>query len=84
MKTVIVSALVLGLTASASFADEPMKLTAGQMDPVKGGLVTVVAFDVVDVNNNDVDVAIPLNAAAAIAILGKADADATQLGRVRQ
>ena len=69
---------------SGTYLMTPVELTDAELDAVTGGLVTVVAFDVVDVNNNDVDVAIPVNAAAAVAVLGESTAVATQLGRVRQ
>ena len=65
MKTVLVSALVLGLTASAGLAGEPAKLTAGQMDSVKagqifrGGLLNVNVRDVEVVK--DVNIGIPIN-----------------------
>jgi hypothetical protein len=41
---------------------EPVKLSLAQMDAVTAGLITAVIVDVVDVNNNDVDVAVPVAA----------------------
>jgi len=70
MKSIIVSAAILGLTASASFATEPVQLTDQQMDNVNAGalICCIVLRDVVDVNNNNV--AVPVNAAVAANILG--------------
>jgi hypothetical protein len=87
MKSMIVSAVILGMTASTSFAggvSGAVELTDAQMDAVNAGaLVTVV--DVVDIENNQVQVAIPVNAAVAIAALGAvAGAVATQPGRIGQ
>ena len=65
--------------------NRPVELTDAELDAVAGGaLINVVAVDVVDINNNDVDVAIPVNAAVAVAVLGQAAAVATQPGRIRQ
>jgi hypothetical protein len=65
--------------------NRPVELTDAELDAVTGGaLINVVAVDVVDINNNDVDVAIPVNAAVAVAVLGQAAAVATQPGRIRQ
>jgi hypothetical protein len=67
---------------------QPVKMTDAQMDNVGGGaLLTVVAFDVIDVENvaNNLRVAIPVNAAAAISILGTdTTAIATQPGNINQ
>ena len=67
---------------------QPVQMTEAQMDNVAAGLITVVALDVVDVqnvaNNLSVDVAVPVNAAAAVAVLGEAAAVAVQPGRIRQ
>jgi hypothetical protein len=73
MKTLLFSAAILGLTASASFATEPVTLTDEQMDNVNAGasctLVSCILLrDVVDVNNNNV--AVPINAAVAANVLG--------------
>ncbi|MCW8087354.1 hypothetical protein [Sabulicella glaciei] len=56
----------------------PMELTAAELDAVAGGLINVVAVDVVDIENNNVAVAIPVNAAVAIGVLGGAVAGAAQ------
>ncbi|HZF76187.1 MAG TPA: hypothetical protein VE033_10205 [Acetobacteraceae bacterium] len=66
----------------------PVALTDAELDAVAGGLVNVgvVAVDVVDINNNDVlnnndvVVAVPVN--AAVAVLGVATA-AQRPGRIR-
>jgi hypothetical protein len=56
-----------------------VEMTDTQMDKVVGGaLINAVLVDVVDVNNNDVLVAIPVNAAVAAGILGTAGAIALQ------
>jgi hypothetical protein len=57
------------------------ELTGSELDAVAGGALINV-FDVVDVNNNNVQVAIPVNAAVAVAVLGGAIATATQPGRI--
>jgi hypothetical protein len=65
--------------------NRPVELTDVELDAVAAGaLINVVAVDVVDINNNDVDVAIPVNAAVAVAVLGQSAAVATQPGRIRQ
>jgi hypothetical protein len=64
------------------------ELTDAELDAVTGGLITVVAADVVDVNNNnivrDVDVAVPANVGAAVAVLGTATNVAAQRSPVIQ
>jgi len=76
MKSAIVAAAILGLTASGSLAAEmsvaPLELTDAQMDGVTAGLVTVVAVDVVDIETGDIlrTVFVPVN--AQIAVLGNA------------
>jgi len=73
VKTLLASVAILGLTASASFAGEPVELTEAQMDGVNAGaLVNVVAVDVVDVETGDIlrTVFVPVN--AQIAVLGNA------------
>jgi hypothetical protein len=79
-------ALSLGLAAaSAAFAEpakEPLnkpapqavKMSDAQLDNVAAGqaLIDVTAVDLVDVNNNNIAVNIPVNAAAAINVLGGA------------
>ena len=71
-------ALSLALAGSAALA-KPVQMTEAQMDNVAGGaLITAVLVDVVDVNNNNVQVAIPVNASVAIGILGAAGSAALQ------
>ena len=79
-------------TAGTAFAGQEVKqakpqavkMTDAQLDKVAAGLITVVAVDVVDVNNNsilnnnDVQLLIPVNASVAIGILGNAGAVAAQ------
>ena len=103
MKRITTLVLALGFTGAASTAlaeqtgqqggeqnakSQPVQMTEAQMDNVAAGLITVVALDVVDVqnvaNNLSVDVAVPVNAAAAVAVLGQAAAVAVQPGRIRQ
>jgi hypothetical protein len=67
MKTLLFSAAILGLTASASFATEPVQLTNEQMDGVRAGALIYLRV-VADVNNNNV--AVPVNAAVAANVLG--------------
>ena len=56
-----------------------VEMSDAQMDKVVGGaLVNAILVDVVDVNNNDVQVAVPVNAAVAAGILGNAGAIAVQ------
>jgi hypothetical protein len=58
---------------------QPVKMTNAQMDNVAGGaLINAVLVDVVDVNNNNVQVAIPVNASVAAGILGTAGSAALQ------
>jgi hypothetical protein len=71
MKIALVSVMALGLTAFGASADEPMQLTASQMDTVTAGaLINATVVDVVDIERNNVAVAIPVAAAAAINVLG--------------
>ena len=97
MKTLAAVVTALAVAASTSaFADQisdnerqaqgPVPMTESQMDNVTGGaLVNAILVDVVDVNNNNVQVAIPVNAAVAIGILGAAGSAALQQpGRQRQ
>jgi hypothetical protein len=60
MKTLLVSAAVLGLTASASLAAEsgPLLLTEDQMDGVTAGVATQEGL----INVGDVGVAVPIQA----------------------
>lgn len=97
MKSIAAFASALCLAASGSAlanqpveqeskARAPIPMTDTQMDNVAGGaLVNAILVDVVDVNNNDVQVAVPVNAAVAAGILGNAGAIAVQRpGRQRQ
>jgi hypothetical protein len=63
-----------------------VELTDSELDAVSAGLVNVVAVDVVDINNNDVlnnnDVVIAVPVNAAVAVLGVATA-AQRPGRIR-
>jgi hypothetical protein len=61
-----------------------VELTGAELDAVAAGAPLIVVADVVDVGDVNVDVAIPVNAAAAVAVLGTAGALATQFGRIRQ
>jgi hypothetical protein len=58
----------------------PMELHDNELDAVSGGLITVVLFDVIDVENNEIikNVSADVNAAAAVAVLGAAGAGALQ------
>jgi hypothetical protein len=56
-----------------------VEMSDAQLDKVVGGaLVNAILVDVVDVNNNRVQVAVPVNAAVAAGILGNAGAIAVQ------
>lgn len=93
MKSLAILAAAL-IASGSAFADQvsdkdklahtPVPLTEAQMDNVTGGaLINAVVVDVVDVRN--VQVAVPVNAAVAIGILGAAGAAALQQpGRVQQ
>jgi hypothetical protein len=54
-----------------SLATNMRELNDAELDAVTGG-IAVVANDVIDINNNDVQVAVPV--AAAVAVLGGAAA----------
>lgn len=75
-KPLTLTAAAVALAASgAAFAQKPVPMTDAQMDNVTAGaLVNAVLVDVVDVRNNEivknVQVAIPVNAAVAIGVLG--------------
>ena len=87
-------AAALATTGSVAFAEQdihhtdqlgPVAMTESQMDDVAAGaLITVVAVDVVDVNNNrilnnnNIALSVPVN--AAVAAFGS-DATAVQQGR---
>jgi hypothetical protein len=51
-----------------------VELTGAELDAVAAGAPLIVVADVVDVGDVNVDVAIPVNAAAAVAVLGTAGA----------
>src|SRR3954466_13902207 len=87
--TAVATALSFAAASTSGFAGQagdqetiakaPVEMTDAQMDNVTGGaLINAILVDVVDVNNNNVQVAIPVNAGAAIAILGAAGAAALQ------
>ncbi len=62
----------------------PIELTAAEIDAVAGGaLIEVVAVDVVDIENNNVAVSVPVNAAVA-AFGSVAEANQGRPGRIRQ
>ena len=94
-----VIAFALATGASAALADsqkdrvsrasakpKPAVMSEAQLDKVAGGqgaLIEVTLVDVVDVNNNQVQVFIPVNATVAAGILGEAGALGVQRpGRV--
>ena len=85
MRRSLIAAAAVAFAATApAFAKEPVKMTEQQMDQVTAGLITVVAVDLVDINNNTVQAVVPVNAAAAVAVLGDAVAVAAQNSRVVQ
>jgi hypothetical protein len=57
---------------------QPVQMTEKQLDDVAAGLVNVFLVDVVDIERNNVQVAVPVNAAVAAGILGIAGAGAVQ------
>jgi nitrate/nitrite transporter NarK len=94
---VLFAAVAAMAVSSAAFAEPPkntepkrtpVKMTDAQLDSVAAGLITVVAFDVVDVRNNEiiknVNVAVPANVTAAVGILGNAGAVGVQRSPVLQ
>ena len=87
MKYASAIVVAVGLaTAPAAFA-KPVKMSDSQLDNVTGGaLINAVVVDVVDIENNRVAVAIPVNAAAAINVLGGATGAAAlqRPGRISQ
>jgi hypothetical protein len=92
MKKTVFALATFSLAASSAFAKEPVRMTEQKMDQVTAGAlvnVGIVAVDLVDItnvaNNNKVAVAIPVNAAAAIGVLGTAVSGAVQHpGRINQ
>jgi hypothetical protein len=78
MKALTAFGVVVALASAPAFAG-PKKMSDAQMDNVTGGaLVNAILVDVVDVNNNNVQVAVPVNAAVAAGILGNAGAVSVQ------
>jgi hypothetical protein len=88
---------VIALLSAATFAaagtayavsPPPAQMSEAELDQTTAGaLINVFAVDVVDVNNNTVKVAIPVNAAVAAEILtsgSTANAFAAQPGRIKQ
>jgi hypothetical protein len=73
MKAMIVSAMALGLTASASFAAEPMKLTAAQMDGITAGALANVNATAL----NNVSANVPVSANVAVLSSGVQTASST-------
>jgi hypothetical protein len=64
---------------------QPVEMTDKQLDNVAGGLVNVVLVDVVDIERNNVTVAVPVAASVAVAVLGGAVAGTAQRpGRIIQ
>ena len=93
MKHVMAVALAFGFAAApAAFATEhkapqQMKMSDAQLDNVSAGaLINAFVIDVVDINNNQVAVAVPVNAAAAVNVLGGATGAAAlqQPGNINQ
>ena len=88
----LITAFGLATAGSAALAEQtkeqvgkqaskprPVQMSDAQMDKVAAGaLINAILVDVVDVNNNNVQVAIPVNAAVAVGILGAAGAAALQ------
>ena len=84
MKRIATLCIAFGLAAAGSAAlaaqpeqaakppkPQPVQMTEAQLDNVAAGaLINAVLVDVVDVNNNNVQVAIPVNAAVAVQVLG--------------
>jgi len=95
MKALVFAVALTGFASAAMAAEPvkttkaPVKLTEAQMDNVTAGaLLNVVAIDVLDVNNNQVQVAVPVTAAvtAQVGILSQqiGSAAAGQTGRIGQ
>lgn len=100
MKHVTVIAFTVALAAApAAFAEQQakgpdtkaapkaMKMSDAQLDNVTAGaLINAVVVDVVDINNNNVAVAVPVNAAVAVNVLGGPTGAAAlqQPGRITQ
>lgn len=91
MKKVSVFAAIATLASGMAFAQQPVStpdaqttrkpvaMTEAQMDKVTAGaLIDVVLVDVVDVRDVNVQVAVPVNASVAVAVLGGALSTAVQ------
>jgi hypothetical protein len=65
--------------------NRPIELTDADLDAVAGGqLLTLVLNDLVDIGDINVEVAAPINLAAAVAVLGNATATAAQIVDITQ
>ena len=64
MKTLLASVFALGVMTSAASAEEPTLLADDQMDNVTAGQLIgpITVVDAVDVNNNNIQAAIPVTA----------------------
>jgi hypothetical protein len=63
----------------SAIMNRPLELTDAELDAVAGGqLLTLVLADLVDIGDVNVEVAAPINLAAAVAVLGNATALALQ------
>ena len=90
MKKIAILVALATAAASSAFAQQPVPdqaqaaarpvaMTDEQMDKVTAGaLINVALVDVVDVRDVNVQVAIPVNAAVAIGVLGGAVGTAVQ------
>lgn len=90
MNKLVTLAVAAGLTISGFAHAQPdstetkqptsrVEMSDSQLDKVVGGaLVNAILVDVVDVNNNRVQVAVPVNASVAAGILGNAGSVAVQ------
>jgi sulfate adenylyltransferase subunit 1 (EFTu-like GTPase family) len=97
MKRIISAIAAVALSGAASVAiaqdqvkqstQKPVAMSDAQLEKVAAGaLVDIVVVDAVDVNRNQVIVAVPANVNAAIAILGEVaqTSTQTQAGRIGQ
>jgi hypothetical protein len=87
MKKLSALIVAFGLAVPALSSAAPVEMTEEQMDKVAGGaLINVIAFDLVDVEQNKVAVSVPVNAAVGVGVLGTAITGAAQgqPGRIRQ
>jgi hypothetical protein len=79
-------AFALATAGSTALAKpKPTVMSDAQLDGIAGGqaLIEVTLVDVVDINNNQVQVFVPVNASVAAGILGEAGSLAVQRpGRV--